>query len=130
MRDPEACLKSIISTLASKRAENNTAPLWSVVAELVCVGSTHASEIVASVGLDPAKIVERPQWLSANQVIGNVCEKCDEVFGFCGETHACGDLEDSDLDDNCPACGGTGEVPDNGTNNGECDECCGTGVFE
>lgn len=27
----------------------------------------------------------------------------------------------------CPACGGTGDAPDNGTNMGECDECCGTG---
>lgn len=29
----------------------------------------------------------------------------------------------------CPACGGTGEAPDNGTNMGECDECCGSGVL-
>lgn len=26
--------------------------------------------------------------------------------------------------------GGTGTAPDNGTNDGECDECCGSGVFE
>lgn len=29
----------------------------------------------------------------------------------------------------CVACGGTGEAPDNGTNMGECDECCGSGLM-
>lgn len=31
--------------------------------------------------------------------------------------------EEHDDEGYCPACGGTGEVPDNGTNMGECDEC-------
>ena len=32
--------------------------------------------------------------------------------------------------DACPACGGTGEVPDNGTNFGECEDCNGTGELD
>jgi DnaJ-class molecular chaperone len=30
----------------------------------------------------------------------------------------------------CPECGGTGEVPDDGTNQGECEYCDGTGVWD
>lgn len=43
----------------------------------------------------------------------------------------CTDTPDDEVDDDevtCPACGGTGDAPDNGTNQGICDECDGTGV--
>ena len=37
---------------------------------------------------------------------------------------------DDEIEQTCPECGGTGNVPDNGTNMGECETCCGTGVYE
>ena len=30
----------------------------------------------------------------------------------------------------CPRCGGSGTVPDNGTNCGECEDCEGTGEIQ
>lgn len=55
--------------------------------------------------------------------ISKMCEPC---FDECTLEDYYGEDEPS----YCVACGGTGEAPDNGTNMGECDECCGTGVME
>ena len=38
--------------------------------------------------------------------------------------------DDDDSQVSCPACDGTGDAPDNGTNMGECDKCCGTGILK
>ncbi len=50
--------------------------------------------------------------------------------------HTC-PIEPSDWSDgpnepepNCPDCDGSGEVPDNGTNCGECETCNGTGYVD
>lgn len=48
-----------------------------------------------------------------------VCrEEVEDEFGEPDDDH------DASI---CPACGGTGDALDNGTNMGECDECDGTG---
>ena len=36
----------------------------------------------------------------------------------------------NDPETECPICGGLGDVPDDGTNYGECDYCNGTGLVE
>jgi hypothetical protein len=58
--------------------------------------------------------------------VNTLCEEC-----FKEEYR--NDYDDGDYDDNgepCSICGGSGTVPDNGTNMGECEECNGTGVIE
>lgn len=55
------------------------------------------------------------------------CPVCrEEIEDEIGEYDSSLDEEDNE----CPECGGTGEAPDNGTNMGECDECCGLGTIE
>ena len=59
---------------------------------------------------------------------GGVCWKCrEDILGW-GQDQYDGPTEEVE-DVMCPACGGTGEAPDNGTNMGECDECCGSGLM-
>lgn len=71
----------------------------------------------------------------------NRCVRCNawmpsfRVYSLCEECYAEEWQNDYDgeadySDDTCPDCGGDGEVPDNGTNCGECDTCCGTGVVD
>lgn len=59
---------------------------------------------------------------------GGVCWKCREDNAAGVHDQYDGPTEDIE-DVMCVACGGTGEAPDNGTNMGECDECCGSGLM-
>ena len=128
--DPAKLLRKIIAGLC-RRPVNEKVPLWSVVGELTSHGSGNAYEIVASTGIDPNQLVERPQWLDESQAILPVCPECHALLNEFGEPcEQCNDDDDGEIATECFACGGTGEAPDNGTNNGECDECCGTGVLE
>lgn len=59
------------------------------------------------------------------------CECKKDSCNACGQCESCIersiDFAEGMEEVTCPACGGTGDAPDNGTNMGECDECCGTG---
>ena len=70
----------------------------------------------------------------------HTCKHCDTVIARgdtlcqpCYEEEWRDDHDEADDDDFveiCHECGGTGEVPDNGTNLGECEECNGTGELD
>lgn len=63
---------------------------------------------------------------------GGMCWKChnENAAGYTGHEDQEIDADGEPIDEvYCCACGGTGDAPDNGTNMGECDECCGYGLM-
>lgn len=128
--DPAKLLRKIIAGLC-RRPVNEKVPLWSVVGELTSHGSGNSYEIVKSTGIDPNQLVERPQWLGEHQCVTNCCAECGCWLDSCDQI--CERCDDPQVEDEgavgCDRCGGTGRVPDDGTNMGECDECNGEGVL-
>lgn len=84
-------LRTVIQSLARHRPADDLpgVPLWAVVRDLVCCGSTSACELVIDLGLDPHVKVIEPVWPDpARETVAGWCAECEELYSRDAE-HTC-----------------------------------------
>lgn len=93
-----AILRSIIHSLARHKAtkRGHGVPLWSVVADLVCIGSTSAALLCEQHGADPHAYVLDPQWVdTSHQAVVEMCPACWGVVDY-GTVCPCGHKQEEE----------------------------------